>query len=108
MEPFWSDLSLLLLRPEHSLTDEERDSVRSLTAFFDDLQGLGRTKERRWCAIARQIRALIRDLGRMPVDGDLEFTSAMRKWLAELRYEDLNPFQRAALECSEFWVWPVR
>lgn len=108
MEPFWSDFSLLLLRPEQTLTDKERDSLRYLKAFNDDFLGLSGTRERRWCATAREIRALIQDLGRMPTDDDSGFTPALRKWVAGLRYDDLNDFQRAALEWSEHWVWPVR
>ena len=106
MTPFWSDYSHLLLRPQVTLTEQELDSLRYLKAFNDDFLGLGGTSERRWCAMAREVRALVRDLGRMPADGDAGFTPAKRSWIAELRCDQLCPFQRAALECSEFWEWP--
>ena len=58
--------------------------------------------------MAPEVRALIHDLVRMPVDADAGFTPARRKWVAHFRYYELCEFQRAALECSEFWVWPVK
>lgn len=98
----------LLLRPEASLTVDERASLEYFEAFdavFTD--GVTSTDEpERWAAMSIQVDRLAYLLGRLPEPTDEGVTASHMEWIEQQRSAtDLNPFQRARLQDIVGWPY---
>lgn len=103
---YWGDYGDLHLRDPETLTADERSSLEYLDGFFDELHGYTRgTQARRWFARRRQVIDFAHAHGRLPVPGDSELPVATHRWLAAVRRDELNSFQRLMLERIPGWAW---
>ncbi|MDR7188121.1 hypothetical protein J2Y46_000937 [Microbacterium sp. BE35] len=98
----------LLLRPEASLTADERASLEFFEAFdavFID--GVKPTDEpERWAAMSIQVGRLAYLLGQLPEAPDEGVTAAHLAWIEQQQSAtDLNPFQRARLQDIVGWPY---
>ena len=98
MANYWETTGMLLHRSESTYTDDERESVKYLLAFWGEVDSVGPFTERhRWCRAARQIDLASRALGRLPARAD-GASRAHLAWIDTQRTAELNSFQRARLE----------
>lgn len=105
MEHYFEITGRLLHRSDDTYTDDERQSVEYLLAFWDEMDGVGPcTVAHRWCRTARKIDLAARCLQRLPTaeDGAPQRHLA---WIAVQQAADLNDFQRRRLEAIPGWTW---
>ncbi|WP_230114192.1 hypothetical protein [Microbacterium oxydans] len=103
MIDYWEPAAALLTRDESTLTDEERSSVDSVLAFFDEMDGLpANTPARRWARTARLVDQAARLAGRIPTEGE-GLPASHSEWVRAQRGAALNSFQRARLQAIIGW-----
>lgn len=105
MANYWETTGVLLHRSEDTYTDDERESVAYLFAFWDEMDTVGPfTGMHRWCRIARQIDLTARKLDRLPTRDD-GMSRTQLAWIEVQRSAELNAFQRERLEAIRGWIW---
>lgn len=108
MANYWETTGMLLHRSEGTYTDDERESVEHLQAFWDEMDNVGPfTEAQRWCRTARHIDLAARKLGRLPTRAD-GAPPAHLAWIAAQRAAELNSFQRERLQAIQGWAWLSR